>query len=335
MAVYQWLAIVPVVITWIFPQPRHLKPLALTSVGLMAASTAAVAVTLWNGAPAAVSTWMVVATAPCSGLPTQSSSRRSGTSCGGVCRRRGGLALGFIFSVGPLFACAGAVLQDALFQGRLLRGFSFGLQFPDNYTALFAGFAPILLGGMVLVAAFRIPIIPEPLPDNRRVPNEFLAELLREVRVGLRQFVLNRPVLMAVVIYIVVASGGNAILSNVSMHAKDVLGATTETVGLQMFLRFGFKAVAGGLLGWFLAKTEPRATLLATTFLLLLGMGWALASSGWWYMAPFGLLARGSCTGRIFRTMLRQPPRNRLFAPTLPTGTSSVCSSVSHRSRSA
>src|SRR5690349_8986733 len=36
-AVYLWLTIVPVLAAWLFPHPRHLKPMGLISVGLMAA----------------------------------------------------------------------------------------------------------------------------------------------------------------------------------------------------------------------------------------------------------------------------------------------------------
>jgi hypothetical protein len=300
-AMYQWLAVLPVLMAWVFPQPRYLKPLALASMGVMAAMTAAVAVTLWSGASSAVSTWVVVAHGAVFGaangvlITTLWDFLRRG-----VATKRRGPALGFTYSIGPLFACVGAVLQDALFQGRLLRGVSLGLQFPDNYMVMFGGVAPMLLAAMLLIAAFAIPAHSEATDDNRRLSRAVLADLFGEVVAGLRQFIYNKPVLMAVGLYIVVASGGNAIFSNVSLHAKDVLGETTETLGLQSFLRFGFKAVAGGLLGWLLARTSPRATLLATTSILLLGMGWALTSRGWWFMVTFGLLGAGELYGAYF-----------------------------------
>src|SRR5262245_59065901 len=46
-AVYLWLTVVPVLAAWLFPHPRHLKPLGLIAVSLMAAITAAVALSLW------------------------------------------------------------------------------------------------------------------------------------------------------------------------------------------------------------------------------------------------------------------------------------------------
>jgi len=107
--------------------------------------------------------------------------------------------------------------------------------------------------------------------------------------------------LIGAVAYFLVASGGSAILDNVSLHAKDVLGETTaSTMGTQNFLRFGFKAVAGVLLGWLLLKTHPKAMLITTTIILLIGMGWALNSSGQWYLISFGLLGAGELYGVYF-----------------------------------
>lgn len=300
-AMYRWLSIVPVVVAWTLPRPRHLKPLALTSVSVMAAATAAVAVTLWSGASATVTTCAVIAHGAVFGaangvlITTLWDFVRRG-----VATSRRGPALGLAYGIGPLFACMGALLQDALFQGRLLNGFTFGLRFPQNYTAMFAGAAPLMLGAAVLISLFRIPQVPEPPRDDREASADPLADLLREIRAGLRQFVQNRAVLMGVVLYVLVACGGDAILANVSLHAHDVLGETTETVGQQNFLRFGFKAVAGALLGLLLARTSPRATLLATTGLLLLGMCWALTSSGWWFLLTFGLLGAGELYGAHF-----------------------------------
>ncbi|MFM8223973.1 MAG: hypothetical protein ACKOJF_34160, partial [Planctomycetaceae bacterium] len=60
--------------------------------------------------------------------------------------------------------------------------------------------------------------------------------------------------------------------------------AEDDTQGLQNLLRFSFKAVTGLALGWLLATRGPRAALVATTGLLLLGIGWALQVTGWWYL---------------------------------------------------
>jgi MFS family permease len=292
-AVYLWLTALPVLAAWMFPHPKYLKPLALTSVALMVTITAAVAVTLGSGASAWVATAVVIAHGAVFGaangvlLTAMWDFLRRGVSTS-----RRGKALGLTFGVGPLLACVGAVLQDALFGGKLLGGRSFGLNFPDNYLAMFAAVSPLLLVAGVAVAMFRIPI---PAEDSSSSGTP-----LAEIAAGIRQFIRNRNVLIAVVIYVIVYSGGNAILQNVSLHATTILGENSDTLGIQSFLRFGFKAVAGVMLGWLLATASPRATLLATTSILLIGMTWALSSAGWWFMLTFGLLGAGELFGAYF-----------------------------------
>ncbi|MFM8286156.1 MAG: MFS transporter [Planctomycetaceae bacterium] len=73
-----------------------------------------------------------------------------------------------------------------------------------------------------------------------------------------------------------------------------------DTQGLQNLLRFSFKAVTGLALGWLLATRGPRAALVATTGLMLLGMGWALQVTGWWYLLTSGLLGAGELFGAYF-----------------------------------
>lgn len=291
-AVYLWLTALPVLAAWFFPQARHVKPLALTAVGLMVAVTAAVAGTLASGASSSQATLVVIA----HGAAFGASSGILLTSMWDLLRRgvstsRRGKALGLTFGVGPLFACVGSLLQDALFGGKLLGGRSFGLNFPDNYMAMFGAVSPLLLVAGIAVALFRIPLTADASSSGTPI-NEILA--------GIRQFVNNRNVLFAVILYVVVYSGGNAIFPNISLHAETVLGKDSDTLGIQSFLRFGFKAVAGALLGWLLASVSPRATLLATTSILLLGIAWALNSSGWWFMLTFGIMGAGELFGAYF-----------------------------------
>ena len=253
----------------------------------------AVAVTLWLGLSPKVTTIMVIGHGAvfgmCNGVLMTAlwdSLRR------GVSTSRRGAALGFAFGAGPVLACVGALLQDAVFDGKMLRGWSFGLQFPHNYLAMFAAVAPLLMVGGCVLSLFTVPIS-SASESGSGTP-------LAEILAGMKQFARNRVVLFAVVIYVIVYSGGNAIFANVSLHAKDLLGDKTDTVGVQTFLRFGFKAVTGVVLGWLLATASPRATLLATTSILLIGMGWALNSDGWWFLLTFGLLGSGELFGAYF-----------------------------------
>jgi len=73
-----------------------------------------------------------------------------------------------------------------------------------------------------------------------------------------------------------------------------------DTQGLQNLLRFGFKSLIGLALGVLLSRRGPRAALIATTSLLLLGMAWALGVAGWWYLLVSGLLGAGELFGAYF-----------------------------------
>jgi hypothetical protein len=158
--------------------------------------------------------------------------------------------------------------------------------------ALFAASVPLLLLAIVASASFVVPLPPEEPPSESR---------FAEIVGGLRHFFTYRPIVFGAVAYLLVYSGGNAIFDNVSMHAKDVLGEeSARTMGLQNLLRFAFKAVTGGLLGWLLAKTNPKATLLTTTAILLFGMAWALHATGRWYLLSAGLLGAGELFGAYF-----------------------------------
>lgn len=294
-AMYLWLTFVPVVVSWLFPHSRYLKPLATVSSGLMMLVTAAVAVTLWLGASPRVSTLVIIAHGAIFGAANGflfaalwDLLRR------GVSTSRRGKALGLTFGIGPLFACVGSLFQDACLTGNLLGGWTLGLSFPNNYLTMFAVATPLILLASSVLSLFAVPA---PTAEH-----ESQADRLAEIRSGLSQFLRNRTVLFAVVLYVIVYSGGNAILPNISLLAENVLGKDADSVGAQQFLRFGFKAVAGALLGVLLAKVNPRATLLATTSVLLLGLCWTLstASNDRLFLVSFGILGAGELFGAYF-----------------------------------
>lgn len=83
--------------------------------------------------------------------------------------------------------------------------------------------------------------------------------------------------------------------------ASDVKASKPKgTVGYQNELRFGFKAVAGLLLGWLLSKSHPKAALLATTSTLIVALFWALSVEGPWYLFSMGLLGAGELFGAYY-----------------------------------
>jgi MFS family permease len=292
-AVYQWLTAFPVLVAWFLPQPKLLKPLLVVPLLMMASVSAAVAVAIGcKLSPSAVTVGVIA-----HGAVFGASNGVLITTLWEVLRRgvstsRRGQALGMTFGVGPLLACVGSLAQQALFSKGPIGGISLGLTFPQNYLVLFAAAVPLALLAMVATASF---VVPLPQDEPHSEPR------LHMIMNGLRQFFTYRPVVMGAVAYLLVYSGGNAIFDNVSMHAKEVLGEQSAgTLGVQNFLRFGFKAATGVFLGWLLTKTNPKATLLATTAILLFAMGWVLNASGWWYLLSAGLLGSGELFGAYF-----------------------------------
>lgn len=292
-AVYQWLTALPILVAWLLPQPKLLKPLLVIPLFLMASITGTVALSLWLGLPAEVVQFVVIAHGAVFGasngvlvMSLWEVLRR------GVSTSRRGKVLGVTFGIGPLLACVGSLAQKALFEKSPIFGLSLGIEFPNNYFVLFAAATPLILLETLIAAAFIVP-----LPTNEPTNQSRVVEIAD----GLREFFTYRPLAIGAVAYLLVSAGGNAILDNVSMHAKDVLDeSSATTMGTQNFLRFGFKALAGVLLGWLLTKTHPKAALLATASVLLIGMSWALNVSGQWYLISFGLLGAGELYGAYF-----------------------------------
>jgi MFS family permease len=292
-AVYQWLSAFPILVAWFLPQPKLLKRLLVIPLLVMSCACAAVALTIGFGMSNSAVTFAVIAHGAIFGasngvlLTTLWEVLRRGVSTS-----RRGQALGLTFGVGPLLACVGSLAQQALFSKTSIAGFSFGLTFPQNYLALFAAAVPLMFLAALLAASFVVP-----LPQDEPTGESRLAEIVG----GLRHFFTYRPLVVGAVAYLLVYSGGNAIFDNVSMHAREVLGETSAgTMGTQNFLRFAFKAATGAVLGWLLIKTHPKATLLATTSILLFGMAWALNATGWWYLMSAGLLGAGELFGAYF-----------------------------------
>ena len=238
-AFYQWMAPASVLVAWLLPHPRWLKPLLIGAIAAKTLVTAMVVAAIWFGMSAGVVTVSVIAFAGVFGaanavqIMTLWELVRRGVATG----RRGTL-MGWTFGLGPVMACVGSLVQQLLLSHEPLTGYTFDVSFPDNYMWLFAGAIPVLVASIFLAAAFVVPP-----PEGETIPTAGLADIWS----GLRLFVTTWPVVMCAVAYVLVYSGGRAIMDNASLHAKDVLGdESPDTVGLQNFLRFGFKAIAGG-----------------------------------------------------------------------------------------
>ena len=62
--------------------------------------------------------------------------------------------------------------------------------------------------------------------------------------------------------------------------------------------------MTGLVLGWILVRTHPRLGLLATTFLGLAGLVWALLVPEKWYLLSFGMLGAGELYGIYYQNYL-------------------------------
>ena len=203
----------------------------------------------------------------------------------GVAEQRRGLALGLSYGVGPILAVVSSLATQLLLDGKLGPIGIHKPAFPWEFCILFV--ASAIIGGVPAISATRY-IVPLPAVEIEREP------LLSGVFGGLRDFVRNRLLMLTSIAFLLTIIGGTSILPSAVLYIREVLGEEPQKyVGYQFAMRFGLKMVAGLLLGWLITKTHPRAGLVATTFLCLAGLAWALVVPGKWYLVSFGILGGG------------------------------------------
>ncbi len=313
-----------VLFTWYFCQVRMLKTILVASYGVVAASGLLVAAALLHPC----SNWVVAALIAhamlmgwCLGIiglyEWEILAR-------GVSERRRGLALGLAYGVGPVLAVLGSLATQLLLDGRI-GPFSVGkLDYPWDFFTLFLG-SVLVMGLPAISAAYYV--VPMPAVEIVREP------LVSGVFGGFRDFIENRLLLLASVAMLLTVLGATTILPSVVLYMKSVLGeAPQKYAGYQFAMRFAFKAAAGVVLGWMLAKTHPRAGLSTTTGLCLGGLIWALITPGKWYLLSFGILGTASSIMSIFKTTSSPVRRRPRFAGIWPIPTCWCCRSASRRS---
>jgi len=112
-----------------------------------------------------------------------------------------------------------------------------------------------------------------------------------------RSILQQRVLLFATLVTILVYSG-NVIPSNMNLYSPEALGGSpSEYAGQQNMLRFGFKVVAGVILGWVLTRTNPKAGIIATSSIFLVAQIWAMCVTGPWYLVAFGIHGAGELIG--------------------------------------
>jgi len=241
---------------------------------------------------------------------------------------RRGLALSLAFGAGPLLAVLGSFGQTALLGGDLFGWHFEGLEHPTGFIVLFALGVPVM--GLAAVLSHFFVITSEACEPQREpisavvgliigVPLMFASVALMHFASGgsvmqvlgvvsgcgtaacfvfhFRAILQQRVLLLATVVTILIYAG-NVIPSNMNLYSEQVLGNTPEKyAGIQNMLRFGFKVVAGTVLGWMLTRTNPRAGILATSMTFLVALLWAIFVTGPWYLVAFGLHGAGELVG--------------------------------------
>ncbi|HKI35030.1 MAG TPA: MFS transporter [Gemmataceae bacterium] len=313
-SVYLWTTPLPVLVAWYFPQVRLLKRLmvfAFAVVGAMGALAAAAV--LWLGPDWVLAALLVAAAVLGCAIGV------IGTCLWevlgrGVSESRRGQALGLAFGVGPVFAVLASLASQVVLGGKV-QGFDLPfslptLPYPWSFAALFAASVPVMAWAAFQSSWFVVP--PPPVEVARR-------PFVEGVLGGFGRFFGYRLVLIAAVAYVLVYSG-HEVLQNISLYTREAIGQEPDRyAGLQLTLRFGFQIVAGFFLGWLLLKPSPKALLLTTAFLSLLGVAWALAVPGVWFLVGFGILGAGELFGVYYPNYIlgcspkSKMPRNMAF----------------------
>lgn len=205
----------------------------------------------------------------------------------GVSESRRGLALGLAFGLGPFLAFAASMASQQILRGTLWGFLPSQLESPWEFVALFGAAAPM----MVLAALLSLVIV---LPPANSTNESAVREPLFA---GLWEF-LTTPLLAKATLVTILLYIGNTIAANMNLYTQYVLDAQPEDyVGYQLALRFFCKGVAGLLLGWILAKSNPRAGILITGLIFLASQLWTLFVPGYWYLFAFGLFGAGELVG--------------------------------------
>lgn len=335
-AVYQWSIPFPVLIAWLFPQPRLLKHLIIAAYLGIAAAGAALAAVMY-AAPVVDLTAVGAVGGP---LATQFATPANvwlfrgaiiahGAAIGlcngvantllwellnrGVSLERRGFAFSIAFGAGPILAVIGSQLTQGVLSKKPGILSALRLDYPWSFVALFAATVPCMAVAIAAVIFYRLPT---PEPDPPRQP--FFAGVFG----GIGEFLLHPLIRWTMLAYLLVY-GAHEVMNNFTLYTPMVLsGSVSEYLGTQNTFRFGFKVVAGFLLGWLLARTNPKAGLIVTGLLMLAGtlwgmyvpdllgrLGWAgyqLNLFGWHmealelYLVAFGLLGAGELMGLYY-----------------------------------
>ncbi|RPI81154.1 MAG: hypothetical protein EHM42_11095 [Planctomycetaceae bacterium] len=319
-SLYLAFTVVPVLVASLFPGIRWLKPLLAACYLLAALGTGLVAASVWLGLSSRLIGYAVVLQGILTGISIPTAITLVWEAMGrGVAESRRGITLGLAYGGGPVLAALGSLGSQALLTGESL-GVRFGgpLSFPGNYALVFlAAVCPMLIAAF-LATRFILP---------PAVEHEPAAPLLAGAADFMSDKLLPRAAIVTVLLY-----AGNTIMANLTLHTHDAMQSEpTRFVMYQNAMRFGTKALAGICLGALLARTNPRAGLLATGLIFTLAPLYAVFASGLAYLATFQIYGAGELVGVYAPNYLLSASRprdlrrnmayaNLLMAPAAPLG---------------
>lgn len=326
----------PALLAWLVPYVSSLKRTMVSCYLATAGALAGIAIVLVAPVPDHVRLAAVILQGAVSGVAMPAAIALLWEALGrGTEESRRGRALGLAFGIGPLFAVAGSLLSQLLLSGELAGWTIEELRYPYNFACLFGLGAPTICLAAILASRFVVPLpkvetVREPFSHVAGLCGGMVAALgalacysidqallgrllgpqsgpllgpLLLVVAGLllvhhfRDILSQRTLLLATIVTVLLYSG-NTIASNMNLYTRDVLSSDPEDyAGYQNSFRFGFKVVAGVVLGWVLTRSNPRTGILLTGGMFLLAQIWAIFARGHWYLVAFGIFGAGELIG--------------------------------------
>lgn len=283
------LTITPVFLTWLIPYVNWLKRNLVMCYLAGVLSLIATAVVLAAPLPDDVKIAAVIGQAGVLGIVFPTGIAFLWEILGrGTASSRRGLALSLAFGFGPLFAVGGSLASQLILEGSLGPLQTGKLDFPFQFVLLYAAGIPVM-GLAALLATFFV----VPTPEREAVREPFG----KSVFGGLGDF-FRDPVLRLAAVAILLLYIGNTITSNLNLYSKEVFNRSSELdAGYQNAVRFAFKMGAGLLLGWLLARSNPRLGVLLTGAIFLAAVVLAIFATPAVYLLVFGLYGAGELIG--------------------------------------
>ncbi len=290
-AVYLWFSPTAVIMAWLFPYVKLLKPIVAIGYAISAAMAAVVVVALLLPVPH-IAMLSVVFHAAVSGVINGTCVAFMWEILGrALSARRRGHAFALSTGPGAFMAVLGSLgsqwLLDQEWTGAAIS--QFGFRF--NYALLYAVVVPLMLVAAWCTARMNVP---QPAIETQRQP--FVATVFG----GFWEFMTNRLILIAVLGYLLVFAG-YSIMPTITLYTPTAVGVDSQDlVGYQNALRFGFKAALGIFLGWLLVRSFPKLPLIVTTALCILAVVITMFAPGYWFLLSFGIMGAGELFGLYF-----------------------------------